>query len=208
MKAQRWIFFLLLSAMGYGCINGKADSGEDKPTVNFSSTKMKASEALQYCREHGFNTGFCILVDMSLHSGISRFFVWDFSEDTIINCFPVGHGCCNNPWSADYSSNNPAFSNKDGSHCSSLGKYKVGERGYSAWGINVKYLLHGLEATNSNALNRYIVFHSWEAVADSDVYPAGTPEGWGCPTLSNNNFKLVDTMLKKSEKPVLFWMYQ
>ncbi len=198
----------LLIATVYACTNGKAGSDTVKPVVNISSTRLKAAEALQYCQAKGFNTSFCILVDMSLHSGVSRFFVWNFSKDTLLYSFPVGHGCCDNPWSGDYSKNNPSFSNKDGSHCSSLGKYQIGERGYSEWGVNVKYLLHGLEATNNNALQRQIVFHSWEAVADNDVYPDGTPEGWGCPTLSNNNFILVDSMIRKTDKPVLFWIYK
>ena len=100
-----------------------------------------------------------------------------------------------------------SFSNIDGSHCSSLGKYKIGNRAWSDWGINVKYVLHGLENTNSNAQARYIVFHSWEKVSDTEIYPDGTPEGWGCPTISNKNMKIVDAMLKKSNKPVLMWIY-
>jgi hypothetical protein len=208
MKVQSLIFIPLLIAFGYSCTNGTAGNDDVKPVVNISTTRSKATEAFQYCKEKEFNTSFCILVDMSLHSGVSRFFVWDFSTDTIRYSFPVGHGCCDNPWSGDYSKINPTFSNKDGSHCSSLGKYKIGERGYSEWGVNVKYLMHGLESTNTNALRRQIVFHSWDAVADGDVYPDGTPEGWGCPTLSNNNFKLVDPLIKSSKKPVLFWIYR
>jgi hypothetical protein len=89
-----------------------------------------------------------------------------------------------------------------------LGKYKIGERGYSNWGINIKYSLHGLEASNSNAFKRLIVFHSWEVVQDEEIYPDGTPEGWGCPTISNKSMKLTDPLLKLSEKPVLMWIYK
>jgi hypothetical protein len=60
---------------------------------------------------------------------------------------------------------------------------------------NIKYVLHGLEQKNSNALMRTIVFHSWEKVTDEEVYPNGTPEGWSCPTLLNNSFKIVDPLL-------------
>lgn len=179
-----------------------------KPSVNLESTKIKAKEAQQFCSSHAFNTQFCILIDMSLHSGVNRFLVWDFKKDTPIYSFLVGHGCCDNPWSYDFSKEEAKFSNVDGSHCSSLGKYKIGKRGYSNWGVNINYLLHGLDASNSNALARAIVFHSWEAVSDTEVYPDGTPEGWGCPTLSNNNFLLIDPLLKASEKPVLMWMYK
>jgi len=208
VKTKALIILSLLIAAGSGCIKGTAGNDNVKPVVNISTTQLKAAEAFTYCEKNDFDTSFCILVDMSLHSGVRRFFVWDFSKDTIQYGFLVGHGCCDNPWSSDNSKDNPSFSNKDGSHCSSLGKYKIGERGYSDWGVNVKYLMHGLEPTNSNALKRQIVFHSWDAVSDEEVYPYGTPEGWGCPTLSNNNFKLVDPMIKKAEKPVLFWIYQ
>ena len=102
----------------------------------------------------------------------------------------------------------PEFSNKDGSHCYSLGKYKLCERAYSDWGINVKYVMHGLESTNNNALARTIVFHSWDQVSDNEIYPEGTPEGWGCPTISDNSFKLIDPLLKKSKQPVLMWIYK
>ncbi|MDQ3073347.1 MAG: murein L,D-transpeptidase catalytic domain family protein [Bacteroidota bacterium] len=102
----------------------------------------------------------------------------------------------------------PRFSNIEGSHCSSLGKYKIGERGYSAWGINIKYLLIGLEPTNRNALARTIVFHSWEKVKDEEAYPDGTPEGWGCPTISVNSMRIMYLKLKGSKSPVLMWMYQ
>lgn len=178
-----------------------------KPSVDLKKTKQMAKEALTFCQIKKMNEDYCILIDMSLHSGVNRFFLWDFKKDTITNRFLVGHGCCDNPWSAQYSKDKPKFSNKDGSHCSSLGKYKIGQRASSDWGVHVKYVLHGLDSSNSNALARYIVFHSWEVVSDEEVYPAGTPEGWGCPTISNNNFKKIDPALQASKKPVLMWIY-
>ncbi|MDR2236366.1 MAG: murein L,D-transpeptidase catalytic domain family protein [Chryseobacterium sp.] len=181
---------------------------EKKPAVNLSEIEAKADEALKFCTSKKMNTDFCILIDMSLHSGIKRFFVWDFKNKSIIKQYLVGHGCGTNSWSADESRDQPAFSNEDGSHLSALGKYKLGERGYSNWGINVKYLMHGLEETNSNALKRFIVFHSWDLMSDDEVFPKGSPEGWGCPTISNNAMNEIDPMLKKSGKPVLMWIYK
>jgi len=72
----------------------------------------------------------------------------------------------------------------------------------------VKYLMHGLEKTNNNALARTVVFHSWEKVSDEEVYPAGTPEGWGCPIISNKNMRTTDSLLKTARKPVLMWIYK
>ena len=145
---------------------------------------------------------------MSLHSGVNRFLVYDFNNDSILHQCLVVHGCGDSPWSSDESKDNPVFSNADGSHCSSLGKYKIGERGGSSWGVKIKYLLHGLESTNSNALIRAIVFHSWESIPEQEVFPEGAPEGWGCPAISNNSFRIVDPLLRASAKPVLMWIYK
>jgi hypothetical protein len=45
-------------------------------------------------------------------------------------------------------------------------------------------------------------------VADKEIYPNGTPEGWGCPTISNKNMKIIDPILKSAQKPVLMWIYK
>lgn len=202
------VFLIITVTTISACTNPITTTEASVPTVNFDTAYIRAKEAFRFCTEKGFNKDFCILIDMSLHSGVKRFFVWDFKKDTFKHSFLVGHGCCDNPWNNDYSKDNPVFSNIKGSHCSSAGKYKIGERTYSTWGVNIKYVLHGLEATNSNAFSRLIVFHSWDMVPDNEVYPDGTPEGWGCPTISNNSFKLLDPMLKASAKPVLIWIYK
>lgn len=180
---------------------------EKKPEANLSKIKSKAEEALKFCDSKNLSKDFCILIDMSLHSGVNRFFVWDFKNNKISKKYLVGHGCGSNVWSKDDSKANPRFSNEDGSHLSSLGKYKLEGRGYSEWGINVKYRMHGLEETNSNALKRYIVFHSWNLMSDEEVFPKGSPEGWGCPTVSNKAMKEIDPMIQKAGKPVLMWIY-
>lgn len=179
-----------------------------KPSLNLNKTKEKALEAFTFTKDKNLNTDFCILIDMSLHSGVNRFLVWDFKEEKITHQYLVGHGCGNNDWSSDESKENPTFSNEDGSHLSALGKYKLQGRGHSDWGIGVKYLMHGFDETNNNALKRFIVFHSWNLMSDEEVYPKGSPEGWGCPTISNNAMRTLDPILEQSKKPVLMWIYQ
>ena len=115
--------------------------------------------------------------------------------------------CGNKPWSGDMTKTSPVFSNTPDSHLSSLGKYRIGKRGYSNWGIHVNYRLHGLESTNSNAFSRDIVLHSWESVADLETYPKGTPEGWGCPAVSDNTMRELDSLLQNSGENVLLWIY-
>ena len=209
MKSIIFLFILSISYFMFSCTTSAQNTkliAKEKEDL-FPKTKQKAKEALVYCQTNKFNTDFCILIDMRVHSGLKRFFVWDFNKDSITHSFLVSHGCGSNPWATDYTKENPVFSNEDGSHCSSLGKYKIGQRAYSNWGVHIKYVLHGLDKTNSNALARYIVFHSWEETPNEEIYPDGTPEGWGCPTLSNENFQLIDPILKKSERPVLMWVY-
>ena len=210
-----YLFFITLWL--FSCAQEKKNSithtaeipavAEKKPDADLSRIKIKAEEALGFCNSKNLNNDFCILIDMSLHSGVNRFFVWDFKKNKISKKYLVGHGCGSNSWSKDDSKANPGFSNEDGSHLSSLGKYKLEGRGYSDWGINIKYLMHGLEETNSNALKRFIVFHSWDMMSDDEVFPKGSPEGWGCPTVSNNAMKEIDPMIQKSGKPVLMWIY-
>lgn len=187
--------------------DNKKSNEVKKPELDLNKTKKKAAEAYAFCKSKKMNTEFCILIDMSMHSGLNRFIIWNFKEQKISNKYLVGHGCGGNSWSSDESKDNPKFSNEDGSHLSALGKYQLGERGRSDWGIHVKYLMHGLEKTNNNALQRFIVFHSWDLMSDKEVYPKGSPEGWGCPTISNNAMKEIDPIIQNSEKPLLMWIY-
>lgn len=167
----------------------------------------KAEEALEYCEDNNLNEDICILIDMSMHSGVKRFHVFDLKSKKVIARYLVSHGCGENGWSLTDSKNRPQFSNTPDSHLSSLGKYRIGKRGYSNWGVNINYRLHGLDSTNSNAYDRDIVFHSWHAISDEQVFPEGTPEGWGCPAISDRAFLQVDKLLKDERKPVLMWIF-
>jgi hypothetical protein len=177
------------------------------PHIDVNRTRQKAKQSLAFCKQKGYNARYCILIDMSLHSGVKRFMVWDFRKNDTMITGLVSHGCASAPWSGVWTKDKPVFSNSDGSHCTALGKYQINGRAYSAWGIHVKYFLTGLESTNNNAYVRQIVFHSWEKVAEADVYPNGTPEGWGCPAISNNTLKIVDALIRKQKKRMLMWIY-
>lgn len=180
---------------------------KEKPKYNLVSRAKKiSSEALVFCKKNNFNTGFCFIVDMSVHSGCKRFIIWDFRKQVIVDTGMVSHGCGSNTWGMFYSADCPEFSNTPDSHCSSLGKYRIGERGVSKWGIKVKYNIYGMEKTNNNAAGREIVLHSWDAIYDFEIFPFGTSEGWGCPAVSNNFMKKLDKLLSNSEKPVLLWI--
>ena len=174
-------------------------------SFNFLS---KVEEAKEFVEANNYNTDFCLLINMGIHSGKYRMFVYDFKADSIIGKGLCSHGACHNTWGGESTKTSPQFSNITDSHCSSLGKFRIGARGYSGWGIHVHYLLHGLESTNDNALNRVVVLHSWDNVRDYEIYPVGTAEGLGCPAVSDNYLTFIDGKLKKSKKPVLFWIYK
>lgn len=118
----------------------------------------------------------------------------------------VSHGCGNSIWKYDFSKDCPCISNTVNSHCSSVGKYIVENRGKSKFGIGIKYNLIGLDSANKNASKRAIVLHGWEQVTDNEVYPQGTAEGWGCPAVSNEAMDKLDKMLKKTKSKTLLWI--
>ena len=162
-------------------------------------------EAKTYCKKNNLNTNKFILIDLGLHSGLKRFFVYDFNKEIISKSYMVSHGCGNHMWSWTSSKEDAPISNEPDSHCSSIGKYSISSRGVSQWGIKVNYLLIGKENANSNAVKRAIVLHSWEKIPSEEVYPNGTPEGWGCPAVSNESMKEIDLLLK-SNKNMLLWV--
>lgn len=170
----------------------------------FSRLKARADSAKAYCKSKGFSQQYCILIDFSIHSGKERFFVWDFAKDTI----KIASLCCHG-YGLESTQKKPVFSNVSGSYCSSLGKYKMGIRSYSNWGINVHYKMHGLDKTNSNAFSRLIVLHSHSPMPAREIYPEHLPLGWsqGCPVVDNETMRKIDTLMKEIKKPVLMWIY-
>ena len=183
-----------------------------KPSVkiikdkNYSDYKEYANKAFEYCKKNNLNTSYFFLADLSVHSGKKRLYVCDYSEQKITERFMVSHGCGSIFWSRDYSKENAKISNEKDSHCSSVGKYIIGEKGVSNWGIKVNYQLLGMDQTNSNASKREIVLHSWNAIPNNEVYPDGTPEGWGCPAVSNNSLREISDKITHSDKRILLWI--
>ncbi len=193
---------LVLLLIPFFCCN---NSKTKIPLKNYAPNNI---EALQYCKDNNFNEEYYFLIDLSLHPGKNRFFVYDFKQKKFINQNVVTHGSC------DILAENPdkwekaKFSNTKDSHCSMKGKFKIGKRDYSSWGINVKYWLHGLEKSNTNAVDRVVVLHSWEAVSNTEIYPEVSPLSWGCPAVSNDFMKILDAKLKLTKKPVLLWIIE
>jgi hypothetical protein len=147
-------------------------------------------------------------LDFSIHSGKNRFFIYDFTSKIVTDKKLVTHGTC------DQFEENPnkwekaAFDVRVNSHCSMKGKYKIGKRDYSSWGIKIQYWLHGLEPSNKTAVERVVVLHSWNAVKNKEVYPRYSPLSWGCPAVSDDFMLLLDERLQATEKPILLWIVE
>lgn len=201
MMQRITIFFLLTIIFLLTFVSCKANRNKE---IILSSLQEKADTAMVYCKEKGFDTNICILIDMKIHPGKNRLFVWDFNKDTVIHSGLCCHGA-----GGKSTVLRPEFSNIPGSNCTSLGKYKIGKRSYSKWGINVHYKLHGLEKTNDKAFERIVVLHSHTPVPNKEIYPLVLPMGYslGCPVVSNEMMKIMDELFKKTKKPVLLWIY-
>ena len=173
--------------------------------INYNSFHQ---EALTFCKQNKFNQDFYFFVDLSIHSGKNRFFIYDFKNQKVVNQNLVTHGACDVFQEHPEKYKKVKFSNKSNSHCSMKGKYKIGKRDYSSWGINIKYWLHGLESGNNNAVNRVVVLHSWDAVSNEEIYPRYSPLSWGCPAVSNEFMKVLDEKLKADNQSVLLWIVE
>lgn len=169
--------------------------------------KERASEAYEYAKAHDFDLEHVILIDFGRHSGTNRFFVWSFAEQAPVIESLVAHGYGNKGFES--SNQEIVFSNIPNSYTSSLGKYRIGERAWSKWGIHVHYKLHGLEPTNDKAFERYIVLHSFDMIPAEEQYPAYLPLGFsqGCPVVDDETMRKVDALLQTKQKPVLLWAY-
>ena len=205
MRTVKIILYAISLSILIACnpSTNKVVSAKEIPIEQYN---LKITQAIDYCKRNHLNTDFFILIDLNRHSGLKRFYVWNFNQKQISESYLVSHGCGNAPWESDKTKENPKFSNIDKSHCSSIGKYIIGERGVSIYGIKIKYLLHGQDSTNCNATKRDIVFHSWDKVTDDEIYPNGTLEGWGCPAISNKAMLVLDKKIKASQKKILMWI--
>lgn len=204
---------LVLSLSCCGLVSKQQQDAQEVLSGNNNQDQLKerlnakAKEALAFCESNGFNTDFCVLIDMKVHSGKHRMFVYNFKNKVVDKSALCAHGC--GKGNIKSTAEQPVFSNVEGSLLSSIGKYKIGVRSYSNWGIHVHYKLHGLEPSNSNAFKRIIVLHSYSPVSGDEIYPNHLPMGWsfGCPVTDDATMTYLDGKLKSVERPVLLWIY-
>ena len=162
--------------------------------------KKKAILAKDFVNEHGYNETHCFLLDMRLPSGKSRFFVYNLLKDSVEITGLVTHGS-----GSDNGTEDLIFSNFKNSNCTSLGKYKIGNSYTGSFGL--AYKLYGLDKTNSNAFDRFVVLHSHTCVPNDEVSPLPICVSLGCPTVSPPFLTRLKKYLDESQQPVLLWIY-
>jgi hypothetical protein len=129
-------------------------------------------------------------VDLSLDKNDYRFFVLNTKDSVILE-----QGLCLSG-KLDYKGN-VIFSNKIGSNCSSKGVYEIGNEYTGQFGKAFK--LNGLDSTNSNALARCVVLHSYGGIPETPniLNVLGISEG--CPTVNPSYLEKLSYYIKNEK---------
>lgn len=164
--------------------------------------RKHAAEAKEYCLRNHLSMDYCFLVDFDVHFGRNRFFVWDFHRNKLVYSTICAHGRGGNSslLSAD-------FSNAHGSHCSSVGRYKVGVSRTMFNHTQIPCLeLWGMDPTCSNAHARGILIHP--SVAQIPTWPLPMlHRTLGCFGVSLRGFNKLKQFKEQTNQPVLLWAY-
>ena len=211
---MRWrylLFFLIITLAGYAWLvknkittpakfirTNTTESHGVKHSVEIIRLKKCAETIKTVAKKAHYNTNYCFLVDMKLPSGSNRFFVYDLKKDTVVKAGLVTHG---------YGANDQtiSFSNVSGSNCTSLGKYKIGKPYNGRFGL--AYKLYGLDISNSNAFNRFVVLHSHNCVPATEVSPESICMSQGCPTVAPSFLTGLKAYLDNADKPILLYIF-
>jgi len=165
-----------------------------------SQLERCANELKSFAQQKGYSTKYCLLIDMSMNSGLKRFFVYDLTKNTVAFSGLVAHGSCDQLYLKEV-----RFSNTPESGCTSSGIFKVGNSYRGHYGK--AYKLYGLQNSNSNAFKRAVVIHGLSCVPDDECYPKLICNSSGCPMVSFNFLEKLSFVIDHSDKPLLLWIY-
>ena len=161
--------------------------------------KQKETDIKEYLADNNFNTNYCFMIDMRIASGKKRFFVINLKNDSVEKAGLVAHG------SGSDKGDSLVFSNVPESKCTSLGRYKIGKPYNGRFGLS--YKLHGLDKTNSQAFNRFVVLHPYWQVPEQEVAPLPICESYGCPMVAPGFLKTLSGYIDQSKKPIVLWIF-
>jgi hypothetical protein len=137
------------------------------------------------------NDKYLTIVDFTQHSSNKRLYVIDVESMTVVHKTYCAHGKNTGGSTAEY------FSNKSGSHQSSLGFFLTSET-YSGK-FDYALRLDGLESTNYNARDRGIVLHGAEYATESFLSRNDNVLGrsYGCPAVPIYEARKVINLIKE-----------
>ncbi|WP_265427749.1 murein L,D-transpeptidase catalytic domain-containing protein [Chryseobacterium sp. YIM B08800] len=162
--------------------------------------KERISELKNYIKDKNYNQNLAVFINFKITSGKYRYFVYDLKNDKIVQKAIVSHGS----GSVIKNSNQLKFSNVEGSYQSSLGKYEIKESYSGQFGK--AYRLNGLDSTNSNAMQRAIVLHSFGCVPDHESQNLACLS-LGCPMLSIKAFNETAKHIDQSKKSIILYAF-
>lgn len=189
MKRFIFLFLFIISC-------SKTQSQQSQPILPAD----KISEIKNFLKGKEYNQEIAVFINFKMHSGKYRYFVYDLKNDRILQKAIVSHGS----GSVISRSNNLKFSNVEGSYQSSLGKYEIRESYSGKFGK--AYRLKGLDSSNSNAMQRAIVLHSYDCIQDRESENLACLS-LGCPMLSKIAFNQTAKYIDQSKKPIILYAF-
>jgi len=187
-----------------GKINGKITLTPIKESglsyYPYERVLLRAGALKMYAKSNGYDRKYAFIINMGMRSNTKRFFIVNLKSMCVESSGLVAHG------KGDGLKFNGGrqYSNDEGSNCTSLGKYKIGSSYQGFFGLAFK--LDGLEASNSNAMDRNIVLHSMHCIPES---PGDKPicVSEGCPAVSDQFLLQIQDIIEQSKKPILLLIY-
>jgi hypothetical protein len=159
------------------------------PLITSTALKPHLDSLKSFAENNAFNSENIFLINMAIHSGRARFFVFNTKLGKAVDSGLVAHG-----ETTHNDGKNLLFSNGVGSNATSK-EYK-GKFGTA-------FKLHGLDSSNSNAFKRFVVLHAHKCVAITDIYPMYTCLSQGCPTVNPEFLLKLKKVINKSKLPML-----
>lgn len=147
---------------------------------------------------HEVSRPYIALIDYSRPSSEKRFWLIDLQHHTVPYYTYVAHGKNSGDNRTHY------FSNRNGSHETSLGVFATSDIYYGHKGMSLR--LRGLEqGVNDKARARAVVVHGANYVSESFIHSHGRlGRSWGCPAL---NMSLAKPIIQRLRRGSMVFSY-
>lgn len=169
----------------------------------YKTIEERADKALAFAKRHNMNEHYALFVDYGIPSGTPRLFVWDFHLRKIVASTYVMHG----PGEGS-TAEEPHFSNRPGSECSSLGRFLVTkDRGNR---LKRSFRIKGMDLDNQSSYARGLMIHSsgWvDKWCWKKYIPLHRSSCKGCVTVSSRGMNYLWPLINKEKKPLLLWNF-